>query len=305
MMLIVDAPDGTDLDAVHEELARTRERLALDALSLSPLADARGRRARAPTPSHIVTVYGVDHPGIVHAVSARLAARAVNVTDLETRLVGEAGTLVRDGARGRAARRASTRRRSPRCSRRSAPSRGSRSRVRPLEADVHVSGRDGPPLPAPGAQAGGARGSRRRAAIARVARRPARHDGRLRPLRRARGARSSASWCGSWSSTSAATAKATSSNGRLVLVNPRIVARRGRRGRARGLPEHPRPDRERAPRDADRGRGRPDRRDRARRASRPAACSTRSTTSTACSSSTASTRSPRMCSAQRGYREVA
>ena len=50
--------------------------------------------------------------------------------------------------------------------------------------------------------------------------------------------------------------KAASSNGRLVLVNPRIVARRGSRGRPRGLPEHPRADRERAPGDADRGRGR-------------------------------------------------
>jgi glycine cleavage system transcriptional repressor len=87
MMLIVDAPDGTDLDAVHEELTRTRERLSLDALSLSALAEAAD--APAADPSHIVTVYGVDHPGIVHAVSARLAARAVNVTDLETRLVGD------------------------------------------------------------------------------------------------------------------------------------------------------------------------------------------------------------------------
>jgi glycine cleavage system transcriptional repressor len=87
MMLIVDAPDGTDLDAVHEELTRTRERLNLDALSLSALAEAAD--APAADPSHIVTVYGVDHPGIVHAVSARLAARAVNVTDLETRLVGD------------------------------------------------------------------------------------------------------------------------------------------------------------------------------------------------------------------------
>ena len=87
MMLIVDAPEATDLDAVREELARTRETLELDALSLSPLAAAEVGTAAAP--SHIVTVYGVDHPGIVHAVSARLAARAVNVTDLETRLVGD------------------------------------------------------------------------------------------------------------------------------------------------------------------------------------------------------------------------
>ena len=89
MMLVVTAPDGTDVDLVNEELARTRDRLALDALSFSPLGEADPGSTAAP--SHIVTVYGVDHPGIVHAVSARLAARAVNVTDLETRLVGEGG----------------------------------------------------------------------------------------------------------------------------------------------------------------------------------------------------------------------
>ena len=87
MMLIVDAPEATDLDAVREELARTRDRLALDALSLSPLAEAEA--GSLADPSHIITVYGVDHPGIVHAVSARLAVRGVNVTDLETRLVGD------------------------------------------------------------------------------------------------------------------------------------------------------------------------------------------------------------------------
>ena len=89
MMLVVTAPDGTDVDLVQEELARTRDRLSLNALSFSPLGDADP--GSNPVPSHIVTVYGVDHPGIVHAVSARLAARAVNVTDLETRLVGEGG----------------------------------------------------------------------------------------------------------------------------------------------------------------------------------------------------------------------
>src|SRR5690349_22287128 len=63
MMLIVDAPDGTDLDSVREELARTRSRLDLDAVALHPLADTAGD-AVAGAPSHIVTVYGVDHPGI-------------------------------------------------------------------------------------------------------------------------------------------------------------------------------------------------------------------------------------------------
>ena len=89
MMLIVEAPESTDLAAVREELARTSERLELDALSLSPLAAAEAGAGPPSDPSHIVTVYGVDHPGIVHAVSARLAALGVNVTDLETRLVGD------------------------------------------------------------------------------------------------------------------------------------------------------------------------------------------------------------------------
>src|SRR5215212_1844807 len=88
MMLVVTAPEGTDLDAVEEELARTRDRLSLDALSLSPLGETD---EAVVAPSQIVSVYGVDHPGIVHAVSARLAARDVNVTDLETRLIGEGG----------------------------------------------------------------------------------------------------------------------------------------------------------------------------------------------------------------------
>src|SRR4051795_7619120 len=99
MMLSVPLPEGTDLDLVREELARTSDRLALDAVALSPLAEAGDSPAQAP--SHIVTVYGVDHPGIVHAVSARLAAREVNVTDLETRLVG-GGRQGRPYTRGRA-----------------------------------------------------------------------------------------------------------------------------------------------------------------------------------------------------------
>jgi glycine cleavage system transcriptional repressor len=37
----------------------------------------------------VITLYGADHPGIVNAVAAALAKRGVNITDLDTHLVGE------------------------------------------------------------------------------------------------------------------------------------------------------------------------------------------------------------------------
>ena len=39
-------------------------------------------------PDTLLTVYGADRPGIVHAVAARLAARGINITDMDTRLAG-------------------------------------------------------------------------------------------------------------------------------------------------------------------------------------------------------------------------
>jgi glycine cleavage system transcriptional repressor len=89
MMLLLAAPDTTDVEALRADLERVRGRLGLDALSLARVREAEGDEASLP--SHIVSVYGVDHPGIVHAVAATLAARRVNITDLNTRVVAEEG----------------------------------------------------------------------------------------------------------------------------------------------------------------------------------------------------------------------
>ena len=154
MMLIVDAPDGTDLDAVHEELTRTRERLE-PRRAVAERTRRRGRGRAAADPSHIVTVYGVDHPGIVHAVSARLAARAVNVTDLETRLVG-------DGLYAMVLEVALPLELDPRGARRDAGGGGRRAGGRGhrpaarSRRDVTPGGPRRPRLPASRAQAGGA-----------------------------------------------------------------------------------------------------------------------------------------------------
>lgn len=37
---------------------------------------------------HIISVYGADRPGIVYSVARELAARKVNITDLNTQVVG-------------------------------------------------------------------------------------------------------------------------------------------------------------------------------------------------------------------------
>jgi glycine cleavage system transcriptional repressor len=85
VMLIVRLPEGVDGAALEERLEGVRSDLDLEAIAVSLVDDLGGRPAR---PSHVLTVYGADHPGIVHAVSAALAERGVNISGLETRLTG-------------------------------------------------------------------------------------------------------------------------------------------------------------------------------------------------------------------------
>jgi glycine cleavage system transcriptional repressor len=90
MMLIVSTGDDVDSSGLRSDLERVRSGLDLDALSVSEVTETH--REPAPAPSHLVSVYGVDHPGIVYAVSSTLAGQEVNITDLTTRLVGDAET---------------------------------------------------------------------------------------------------------------------------------------------------------------------------------------------------------------------
>ena len=87
MTLVVAVPGGADVDALRADLDAVRARLGLEALVLSELDDVDA--SSEPAPTHIVSVYGADHPGIVHAASAALAERGVDITDLTTKLVDE------------------------------------------------------------------------------------------------------------------------------------------------------------------------------------------------------------------------
>lgn len=87
MVLIADPPADLDPALLRDDLRRIAEDLGLDVIELHRLADLPEPGPVDPT--HLLTVYGVDHPGIVHAVTTQLARHRVTITDLSTRRVEE------------------------------------------------------------------------------------------------------------------------------------------------------------------------------------------------------------------------
>lgn len=90
MTLVIEVPDEVDPAELRAGLDAVRERLALESVSLAQVEQIPAETSSEP--SHIVSVSGGDHPGIVRAVASALAERGWNITDLETRVVGEGET---------------------------------------------------------------------------------------------------------------------------------------------------------------------------------------------------------------------
>jgi glycine cleavage system transcriptional repressor len=89
MMLVVSVPDEADVGLLRDDLDAVREELELEAVLVSELDDVDPRSEAEPT--YMVTLYGADHPGILHAATSALAEHDVDITDLTTKLVGEGG----------------------------------------------------------------------------------------------------------------------------------------------------------------------------------------------------------------------
>ena len=85
MMLVVGAPGDLDPDALEDELAAAGSDLGLT-VTVRPVEAASTEVAQ---PTHMLSVYGADQPGIVFRVATSLAEAGVNITDLTSRVIGE------------------------------------------------------------------------------------------------------------------------------------------------------------------------------------------------------------------------
>jgi glycine cleavage system transcriptional repressor len=80
MMLVVDAPSNAD------ELRASLEASAGPLGVTVTVSDVEEGAPDRPIATHVVSVYGSDHPGIVAGIAEALAGAKANITELSCRL---------------------------------------------------------------------------------------------------------------------------------------------------------------------------------------------------------------------------
>jgi glycine cleavage system transcriptional repressor len=84
MTLVVRVPDDLDASKLEDGLAPVARDLGLVA-TVRSVEDAT---TDVSAPTHMVSVYGADRPGIVYKVTELLASTGANITDLTSRVIG-------------------------------------------------------------------------------------------------------------------------------------------------------------------------------------------------------------------------
>lgn len=85
VMLICSVPEDASLEGLEARLDEVGREFSLGGITVSRVEDLD----RGTGPTHVLTVYGADRPGIVHDTASTLASLGVNITDLRTRRTGD------------------------------------------------------------------------------------------------------------------------------------------------------------------------------------------------------------------------
>ena len=90
MVLVVEAPAAAEPSVIERELTAAGADLGL----IVSVRRVEPHVGVVPDPTHMVSVYGADRPGIVAHVAEVLAAHGANITDLTSRVIGEGSAPV-------------------------------------------------------------------------------------------------------------------------------------------------------------------------------------------------------------------
>jgi glycine cleavage system transcriptional repressor len=85
MMMLVEGPDDLNARYLEQALAEAEANFDLT-VAARPLGE--GATLVVEGEPYIVSVYGSDHPGILHRIATVLADASVNITDVNTRIIG-------------------------------------------------------------------------------------------------------------------------------------------------------------------------------------------------------------------------
>lgn len=92
MILVATVPQPSKVDRLTRSFARLKRKWGLDFFA-KPLPRASKKRRKHPegTQTYLISVIGKDRTGIVYETSRILAQKGLNITDLNSRILGRGG----------------------------------------------------------------------------------------------------------------------------------------------------------------------------------------------------------------------
>jgi len=90
MMVMLRLPDGLSADQLPQHLTPHTSHLTLTLLCRELPLETAERKTEQDQAIYMLSVYGADHPGIVASVARVLSDHGANITDMNTRVIGNA-----------------------------------------------------------------------------------------------------------------------------------------------------------------------------------------------------------------------
>jgi glycine cleavage system transcriptional repressor len=88
MILVVSLPEGLKIEQLDKKFSDVRENLQLS-IFLKPITFGEIQHHKSRGLPYMISVYGVDKPGIVYRVTSVLAKENINITDVNTKRTSE------------------------------------------------------------------------------------------------------------------------------------------------------------------------------------------------------------------------